>query len=768
MIFGGLSYEWHFGDGSTDTLAHTFHAYADTGSYNAYVIATNGCGAVDTVYSLVSVDDSTYADPWFDVYPYHNICSNDTVFLYYPNHGDNFDNLSFFWDFGDGNTSTTRNNLHIYDTGGEYLIKLIVTNGCGSDSSFRFVHIDEPIIDFTASNNFVLASENVTFTNLTSDASTYFWEFGDGSTSTETNPTHSWDILGQYDITLIATSNSGCTSTLTKENFVTVSTIEIIDEVVGNIACAGANNGYIDLAVTGGYPPHDFDWSHGPNSQDVGGLSPGSYTVTITDAAGVSISQTYTITTPAILTGSLSVTNVSCFEMADGSITSTVNGGTAPYSYVWSNGQTSSNINNLDPDTYSVTVTDANGCIGSQSSTVNEPGGIEIFTNNGTAGCGASDGSAFVVGVIGHPGPFTYEWNTSPVQTTTTATGLEAGVYTCYVTYGSCVDSALSTVHNPVGPAIDSIDWISPVCYGESTGEITLYASGTDPLTYLWSNGETTNSTQDLPGGEYFYTITDATGCSTVGNMGITEVEDLEVVIISTDPACYGGYDGKAVAYPSGGMTGWFGYEWSNGSTIDSIIYRPSGTYTVTVTDGECSATSSVTLNDPPEMMLEMYPTDVTFTGLGNGIVSTMVINGQPPYSYEWSTGASTYSIYGLDAGTYYATVTDARGCTATNNAEVQEPAPFEATILPDGFTSFCYGGSVTLDPGSGYNSYFWNTGENTQTITVSETDWYAVLVVTDETYGIDSVYVEALEPYTNQEICLVTVDTATGYNVVV
>ncbi|PLX01311.1 MAG: hypothetical protein C0594_13315, partial [Marinilabiliales bacterium] len=147
LIAGGISYEWHFGDSTSSTEHFPSHIYDEADTYEAYCIATNGCGRTDTVYTDVAISDTTKPNVWFDISDDY-VCAGDTLSFEVPGDDHFQSNLSFYWDFNDGSFSTERKPNHAYSTGGDFFVKLILTNGCGSDSVYRHVMVANPIIDF--------------------------------------------------------------------------------------------------------------------------------------------------------------------------------------------------------------------------------------------------------------------------------------------------------------------------------------------------------------------------------------------------------------------------------------------------------------------------------------------------------------------------------------------------------------------------------------------------------------------------------------------
>ncbi|MFD1061627.1 hypothetical protein ACFQ1Q_00095, partial [Winogradskyella litorisediminis] len=216
---------------------------------------------------------------------------------------------------------------------------------------------------------------------------------------------------------------------------ITLATLEAEVNSTTDIDCFGNTNGAIDLNVIGGFPPYTYSWTKDGNpipetTQDLNNISSGIYNVTIQDSAGCSFTfangMEIIINSPtAELSKTVSsFTNIKCFGESTGAIDIEVEGGTAPYSFSWSNGENTEDISGLSAGTYLLTVTDANGCILNESFTINQPTAAlaaSISASQDVNCFGEATGSATVSATGGTAG-YTYSWNTSPVQTTATAT----------------------------------------------------------------------------------------------------------------------------------------------------------------------------------------------------------------------------------------------------------------------------------------------------------------------------------------------------------
>ncbi|MBL0051842.1 MAG: SprB repeat-containing protein [Bacteroidetes bacterium] len=268
-------------------------------------------------------------------------------------------------------------------------------------------------------------------------------------------------------------------------------------------------------------------------------------------------------------------TDVLCNGGSDGSASVTATGGTAPYTYLWSNGSTDASITGLTAGSYTVTVTDATGCISSCTHIVGEPTALTATCSATDASCGLATGTAMVVAADG-TAPYSYSWSNG--STDASITGLAAGVYTATVTDANgCIATCESTVNNLNGPVI-TCSSSDVTCNGGADGEASVSVSGgVGPLTFLWSNGSTDASITGLTAGSYTVTVTDGNGCVAMCTSTITEPTALTATCSATDASC-GAATGTAMVVAADG-TAPYSYSWSNGSTDASITGLTAGVY---------------------------------------------------------------------------------------------------------------------------------------------------------------------------------------------
>ncbi len=292
-----------------------------------------------------------------------------------------------------------------------------------------------------------------------------------------------------------------------------------------NVKCNGAKTGSATVTATGGSSPYTYLWNSTPTqtTTTATGLGAGSYTVTVKDAVNATTTATVTISEPSAITITTSPTNASSCSASDGSITTNVSGGAPPYAYAWNNGKTTSSITGLATGTYSLTVTDANSCKQLTTAVVScGAAPLSVTANGVNVKCfGGTDGSATAVASGGTP-PYTYSWNTTPVQTTATATGLATGTYTVTVKDANATKNATVVITAPSMLMVALTTTNASSCSANDGSIIAAISGGTSPYSYSWNNGSTSANITGLAIGSYTFTVTDANGCKKISTASIS------------------------------------------------------------------------------------------------------------------------------------------------------------------------------------------------------------------------------------------------------
>jgi len=365
------------------------------------------------------------------------------------------------------------------------------------------------------------------------------------------------------------------------------STLAASASVTSALACNGDADGQVMASATGGTSPYTYNWNTGETNATETNLGVGTYRVTVTDNNGFTDSASVTLTEPATLVASASVTGIlDCNGDIDGQVTGSPSGGTAPYTFSWNTGGTSATETGLGAATYSVTITDQNGCTDSASVTLTEPTALvaSAFVT-GTLDCNGDTDGQVTGSPSGGTAPYTYNWNTG--ETAATETSLGAGTYSVTITDNNgCTDSASVTITEPVAISALAVVDSNVTCNGGLDGGGTASASGgSTPYTYLWSNTATTASIAGVGAGKYSVTVTDNNGCTDSASITITEPALLNASITGGGGSgCSSGGSGNLTASATGG-TSPYTYLWSNSATTATISGLSTGTYTVTITD---------------------------------------------------------------------------------------------------------------------------------------------------------------------------------------
>ncbi len=471
-------------------------------------------------------------------------------------------------------------------------------------------------------------------------------------------------------------------------------------------ANCGASNGTADVSILTGTGPYTYSWSSGGVTSSENGLTAGTYTVSVSGAGGCVSTATATVGTGAA-PGNVNMTgtNVSCFGGSDGSATANASGGAPPYTYLWNNGSTTSTITGLAAGTYYVTVTTSGGCIKYDTITITQPATPLSYTLSQTnITCfGLNDGTANIV-AAGGTGPFTYLWNTTPAQTTATATNLTAGVHSIVVTdnNGCIVSSSVSTTQpNALNANAMIINNIS--CNGMANGFATVGASGgTGLYNYMWNTTPATftQNISSLSPGAYTATVSDANNCTATSSITITEPPALTISSAGLPATCNGLNNGQGIVIPAGG-TPTYTYQWlPSGGTSASTSPLGPGTYTAIASDANgCTITVSVIITEPPPL-ITIASGGTTICSGQTTTISATATGGTAGYAYTWTgIGAgATQNVSPTTNTTYSVIATDSYGCVgaaATVSVNVTSLTLANLTVSPP--AAMCIGNSATV-----------------------------------------------------------------------
>lgn len=689
------TYVWSNGE-NTETISSL-----EPAMYSVTVTDANGCVALGD-YTIIEPDELVASASATDI-----LCKGDNTGAVNLTVSGGTGPYTYQWSNGE---STEDLSMLL---AGSYMVTVTDANGCQAMASDT---VNEPaellvitgLVEQTTCNGDTDGSIALTITGG-EEPYTISWTDG-GSSLFRGN-------LGPGLYTIEVTDNLGCFKTDTYE--ITDPPALSLAGVETPVSCNGANDGAINLTVTGGEGPYTFDWAHDPDTEDVSGLGPGAYAVTVTDSRGCFTNASFMITEPVLLTASSTQTEVNCKGAADGTVDVTVAGGTLPYAYSWSNGSTTEDLNGVVADTYTLTITDGRGCLVTETVTLTEPAdGLTITPTITNVLCSGGSTGSIELSVGGGTGPYTYAWNTGP--TTRDLFDVLPGSYEVTVT-----DSQGCTrleIYEVVAPdALSVLEVISDLsCFEAGDGAINITISGgTAPYTYLWADGEVTEDLNNLAAGSYSVTITDAGNCSTTGNFTVNQPTEIIINPLTRGVSCFGETDGLIDISVSGGI-GPYTYAWSNGSMSQDLMGLAGGTYTVTVTDNtNCPVSADITVVAPTAALNATGAiTDIGCNGEQSGGVELNVTGGTAPYRFVWSNGSTLQNLQNAFPGTYDVMITDDNDCAFEATFEIGEAEPIEATFDPTEPT--CpndANGSILLEVtgGAGPFTYFWSNGSTSK-----------------------------------------------------
>lgn len=627
---------------------------------------------------------------------------------------------SYTWSTTPTQTTPTATGLGI----GTYTVTSTDANGCTATSSAT-ISQPAPIVLNTTSTPALCGSSNgsasVTGTGGTG-AYTYLWDLGGATTPTASNLSN-----GTYSVTV--TDNNGCTATSTVlVNSIGGPTVKLKDST--NILCNGGNNGKASITISGGTLPYNISWTPtGGTDSTATGLKAGTYTVVVKDGQSCQQGTSVTLTEPPVLTVSSKAVSPVC--PGNGSVSATAGGGTPNYTFAWQPGSgADSTVTGLGGGTYTVTVTDANGCTQVSNTTINTPPTIVLTPTAVDGTCGLNNGSAKVSVTGGMPG-YTYNWAPAGGNDSI-ATGLGTNTYIVTVTDAKgCTETTTVDVGNtpPIAVAATSTN---VNCNGGNDGTaVATPGGGLGAITYTWSpTGGNAATASSLTAGTYVVTVTDTKGCSAVSTTTVTEPPLLTLSVPAAGPICIG-QSVTLTANPTGGTPN-YTYAWlPGGQSTPSITDNPATTtgYTVAIVDSKgCTTSTTVTVNVGPPLTVTALAGKTVCAGASTTINATAG-GGNGNYTYSWQPGngtGSTLTITPSGTETYTVTVNDDCGTpVATSVVTVQSVSPLLTPSFTPDSTLGCAPLCVTFNntsTGGVVSSCSWDMGDGSTSTNCSPT----------------------------------------------
>ena len=591
-------------------------------------------------------------------------------------------NPDYSFDWGTDNGTSSSDSYSITNLSADtYTINITDGNGC--DYIITDVTVDEPneiiatpinIVDVDCFGSTTGSAE----IDVNGGTSPYIITWPSGVTGPIANNL----AFGSYPVT-VSDANACTTTTL-----VTINQTDslVVSEVLNDAACFGEYGNAVINVESGGNPPFDIIWDDGSTQFQHNAIPPETlFAYTITDNNGCSYTNGFTVSQPELLEVSIEGTDLTCYNNNSGQAMASVTGGTMPYFYEWNNGVVNPGIGNLNADTYSITVTDYNGCTATESITLNQPDLIALDLNTIDVVCGNILGQASVNSSGGIP-PYQFNWSNG--DTVSNIENLMAGNYNITVTDSNNCSATNSFVIGLTGNIETNILAVQEVlCPNGQTGVLTAESSnGVSPFSYLWSTNSTSQSINNLVSGDYSLTLTDSWGCLGSSQYELIPPEDFSVVEILNEVHCFGGNDGSISLIVSGG-TSPYSFLWSNNNSGSTATGLGAGAYGVTITDAnDCQTNYTYVLDAPDDdLRVAAIVQPIICHGQANGEITMTANGGTPPYQY--SCYYDVYDFIGqhvtnLIAGSYIIQVTDDHGCTYQGTVTIPEPSLIEATFV--------------------------------------------------------------------------------------
>ena len=609
--------------------------------------------------------------------------------------------------------SNTFNNL----AAANYNVVVIDANGCTQTINAQVNNSSAPVINAANATSLLCNGDNNASITINASGGTGTLQFSiNNGTTFQSGNVFNGLVAGTYNV--VVSDAVGC--------FVSTA-IVIADPPVLSISANNIgttctqSNGSITASGDGGTGVLQYAINGGSyqSSANFNNLAAGNYTVTVQDANGCTASTTTNITdAPSAVIVNITTTPVGCNGQSDGTVDIVANSGTAPLNYSIDNGltfQAGSFFSGLAAGSYSIVVSDANGCTTTSSINVVEPTTLILNLNSVNTTCSQTNGS---VSAIANGGTPAYQFSIDAgvtFQASASFGGLATGVYSIVVQDANgCTASGSINISDAPGPHIDNVASVDINCNGANSGSVTITASnGTTPLQYSIDNGityQSGNVFSNLSPGSYNIVVQDANGCTTTGTANITEPT---AVVISgtpvTDANCNGANNGSITINANGG-TGTLQYSIDNGATYQSGNVFSSlspGSYNIVVQDANgCTTTATANITEPTAVVINGTPvTDANCNGANNGAITINANGGTGTLQYSIDNGVTyqaSITFSSLSPGSYNIVVQDANGCTTSVIANITEPTALSfSSVVTDANCGNANGG-VTINASGG------------------------------------------------------------------
>lgn len=520
---------------------------------------------------------------------------------------------------------------------------------------------------------------------------------------------------GEGNYSVIVKDSLNCTSINTSTSIVAPPALGLTFSST-NVIPDGSSTGTASVSVSGGTPNYSVVWSPGAATTfSINNLPYGVYTATVTDSQGCKISGS-TVVGNSLCSGlgaTVASTNVLCYGGSNASAIITPTGGVGAYTYTWNSvpEQNTATATNLQAGVYTAVVEDGNGCFVVANVVITEPTQLtSVITHTDVSVINGSDGSA-TANVFGGSPAYTYLW--SNTATTSSITNLTAGTYTVGITDNNGCFKADNVFINqpPCDGLVLNVYTTNALCYGGKGSAFAVISGAKGTYTVNWSNGVTGLTASGLLPGNYWVSVTDAENCMESFNFSITQPSQLSLGLVPINVSCNGLNNGSIDLNISGG-TFPYSFNWNSGAyNSEDLVNLNPGSYSVQVVDvNGCSSIASANITEPAALTVTYTAQNVSCIYGSNGFIGLNITGGVTPYSFTWSTGATTQSVTNLAAGGYTVSVKDANLCQIAAPLIIGINQP--DSVLVDSFIVSCsVPGSnqtqVQVVPSGGYSGVY-------------------------------------------------------------
>lgn len=609
----------------------------------------------------------------------HMICTDQVQNLTYS--VEYAPGLEYNWTIPDGWTIQSGEGTHsinILTSNNVGTVSVNAENSCGtsSESSIEIIHSPSFYAEIIGDT----LSCHGDYIELTVEEGIHWiWIGPDAFTSQAQTINIEIDFAAVGLYTAIVFDEYGCRDTISQF-------INILDSPIADIECTQIttctlSEGELTATVTGGTPPYYYYfWNTTGTSNTISDLPSGNYSLTVQDINGCwDVEQGIVLQDSDLSITASTLSDVSCYGFSDGVTNAAASGGTQPYDYLWSTGLSLPTHTDLPSGTYSVTVTDANGCTANAYTIVSEPDPITVsILEIESITCYGESNGTLAANSLGGDLPYSLHWSNGPYSGSVNS--LSAGTYSVTITDGNgCTAEDTYELEQPEPLTVQIIETASISCFGGNDGALTANVSGgTLPMLYNWDDFNPSSNQQtfiELYANNYQITVADANSCLTVSSYNLLEPDPLEVNIISTGSGilCYGESTANLTYNTTGGSPFGYNYYWNmNGewTQFPELESLSAGEYSVTVTDDNgCTNMDEITIGQPDELSSILININNASSSISSdGSIEIEIYGGVTDYTIDWgissaTTGEETYIINDLSPGEYNIIITDENNC---------------------------------------------------------------------------------------------------------